>query len=136
MNHLPWPAARFYLLLAAFTIACGSNHSPQNITLSPASADAKNFLNGQVQFTATGSVNGMSPEPLKSPEIFWCTGTNNGMCAGNIVQGAFIDQNGLAQCNANFTGVVTILAGTAVPSMNPDIGRQLKVFGTAQLTCP
>jgi hypothetical protein len=126
----------FLLSLVTFAAGCGNSHPLQNVILSPATADARNFPNGQVQFTATGSVNGMPSQPLKSPQIFWCTGTSNGMCAGNIAQGASIDQNGLAQCNANFTGTVTVLAGTSVPSMNPDIGPQLKVFGLARLTCP
>jgi hypothetical protein len=78
----------------------------------------------------------MPPQPLKSPQIFWCTGSGTGMCAGNIALGAIIDQNGLAQCNTNFTGTVTILAGTFTTPPNPDTGPQLKVFGSAQLTCP
>ncbi len=137
MKCFPSPASETLVLVLTVTaLACGSNQALKNIQLSPATADAKNYGGGQVQFTATGSLNGMPPQPLKSPQIFWCTGTTAGRCAGNVVQGAFIDQNGLAQCNTSFTGTVTILAGTATPPPNPDTGAQLKIFGSAQLTCP
>lgn len=135
MDRFPL-AALLLPLVVTVTTGCGSNRPIQNVTLSPASADAKNYPNGLVPFTATGSLNGMPPQTLTSPQILWCTGTSNGMCAGNIVQGAAIDQSGLAECNAKFSGTVTILAGTATPPMNPDVGQQLKVFGAAKLTCP
>jgi hypothetical protein len=136
MKRFPSPASETLVLVLTLTaLACGSSHTLKNIQLSPATADAKNY-GGQVQFTATGSLNGMPRQPLKSPQIFWCTGTTAGRCAGNIVQGASIDQNGLAQCNTNFSGTVTVLAGTATPPPNPDGGAQLKIFGSAQLTCP
>lgn len=137
MKRFPSPASQTLVLAVSITaLACGSSHMLKNIQVSPATADAKNYSGGQVQFTATGSLNGMQPQPLKSPQIFWCTGSSAGMCAGNIALGATIDQNGLAQCNSNFTGAVTILAGTFTPPPNPDTGPQLKIFGSAQLTCP
>jgi hypothetical protein len=56
---------------------------------------------------------------------------------GNINPGAVVDQNGVAQCHTGFVGTATILAGNgAVGTMNPDGGSQLKVFGSAKLTCP
>jgi hypothetical protein len=58
------------------------------------------------------------------------------MCAGNVNPGATVDQNGVAQCNLNFSGTVTILAGKAMPAMNPDGGSQMTLFGSAQLMCP
>ncbi len=109
-------------LTAVFLTACGSN---QPITVSPASADAQNFPNGIVQFTATGV---MSPT--------WCIGRSNGSCNGNIASIATIDINGQAQCLAGHSGSVTILAGTGGRVMNPDGGMQFSHFGSAQLTCP
>ena len=125
-----------FLLLSTLS-ACGS-HELRSVSLTPASADARNFPSGQVPFVATGMfTDSMSPVPLTSNEIFWCVGNNTGGCAGNINPGARLDQNGLAQCNSGFSGTVTILAGTQSSAMvNPDQGPQLKVFGTAQLTCP
>ena len=93
-------------------VGCGSSRQLQSVTLSPASADAQNFPNGQVSFTATGT---FSKKP--SPQT--------------------LTSKGLAQCLPGFTGTVTILAGTESSSMmNPDGGSQLKIFGGAELTCP
>jgi hypothetical protein len=124
------------LLLISGLAGCGSKAQLRGVSISPATADAKNYPSGQVQFTATGSFDGQPSQPLKSPQITWCTGTANGACAGNIVQGAAVDENGLAQCNPSFTGTANIMAGTYTPATMPDGGAQLKIFGVAQLTCP
>ena len=120
------------------TIGCGSSRQLQSVTLSPASADAQNFPNGQVSFTATGTFSKKpSPLQLTDKDVRWCAGSSSGMCVGNINPGITVDQDGLAQCVPGFTGTVTILAGTESSSMmNPDGGSQLKIFGAAQLTCP
>jgi len=110
------------LLAVSFLAACGGS---QPITLTPASADAQNFPNGIVQFTAKG---------VTSPT--WCIGTANGSCNGNIASIATVDINGQAQCLAGRTGTVTVLAGTGLRSSNPDGGAQMSHFGSAQLTCP
>ncbi len=70
------PVLAFSLLLAAaFTLACGSSHKLETVTISPSTADAKNFTNGQVPFTATGTFNNsMSPTPLASKDVHWCVG--------------------------------------------------------------
>jgi hypothetical protein len=108
----------------------------QSVNLSPASADAKNFPGGQVQFTATGNFTvPPSPTPLTGQDVTWCVGSG-GQCAGNIATGAIVDQNGMAQCVPTFTGTATILAGTPGVAMNPDEGAPLKIFGSATLTCP
>jgi hypothetical protein len=127
-----------FVLLAFGILGCGSSRQLQSVTLSPASADAHNFPNGQVLFTATGSFNKPpSPVQLTSKDVNWCAGSGSGMCVGNINPGVTVDQNGLAQCVPGFTGTATILAGT-MPSamMNPDVGSQLKIFGVARLICP
>ncbi len=126
-------------LLSLLAIAgCGGNRQLQSVSLNPASADARNFPNGQVSFIATGTFS-MPPSPvnLTSKDVFWCVGSSNGDCVGNVNPGANLDQNGAAQCNPGFVGTATILAGTQSSVMvNPDRGPQLKVFGAAQLTCP
>ena len=139
MNHSPLPLSFCILLLAGLgVVGCGSGRQLQSVTLSPASADAKNFPNGQVPFTATGTYSqAPSPAPLSSPDVIWCSGSATGQCVGNVNPGAFVDHNGLAQCVSNFAGTVTILAGTPSSGMGiPDTGMQLKIFGSAQLTCP
>jgi hypothetical protein len=105
-----------------FLSGCGSN---QPISVSPASADAQNFPNGIVQFTALG---------VSSPT--WCIGGSDGRCNGNIVAVASIDSSGRAQCNPGRNGTVTVLAGVGGRVMNPDGGMQFSRFASAQLTCP
>lgn len=128
-----------FLLLIGWlaTPGCGSSRQLQSVTLNPAKADAQNFPNGQVPFTAIGTFNKPpSPVQLTSQDVAWCVGTSNGMCAGNIATGASVDANGAAQCRSGFSGTVTILAGKGMPPALPDGGSQFNVFGTAQLTCP
>lgn len=119
------------------SLSCGSSRQLQSITLMPAGADARNFPSGRVQFTAIGTYN-KPPTPVKltSADVSWCGGDSSGVCAGNIIVGATVDQNGVAQCVSSFTGMATILAGQGPPPTNPDGGRPLKIFGSAQLTCP
>jgi hypothetical protein len=114
------------------------------VSITPATADAKNFANGQVQFIAAGTFsNPPSPVTLTSQQVTWCYGglatagtPTAGRCAGNIAQFATVGQNGMAHCASSFQGTVYILAGTEPVSMMPDGGSQLKVYGSAQLTCP
>ncbi len=112
-----------FVLMALFLAAGCGQSTP--VTLSPASADAQNFPNGIVQFSAKG---------VSSPT--WCIGSASGMCNGNIASPATIDSTGRAQCVSGLSGTVTVLAGTGGSVMNPDGGHQLSHFGTAQLTCP
>jgi hypothetical protein len=103
-------------------LGCGQN---KVVNIAPASADAQNFPNGIVQFTATG---------VNSPT--WCIGSANGVCNGNIAAAATIDSSGRAQCLSGKSGTVTVLAGTGLRITNPDGGSQLSTFGSAQLICP
>lgn len=125
-------------------LSCGSNRRLQSVAIQPASADAKNFPNGQVHFTATGVYSDSSAlVVLTSKDVTWCYGgataqatSSQGICAGNIAQFAGVDQNGPATCSPTFQGSVYILAGTPARSANPDGGTPLTVYGAAQLTCP
>ena len=129
------------LLLGALSIlGCGaSSRQLVSITISPSSAEAINFPGGQVQFVATGtySQNPLTAQ-LTSADVMWCVGTTDGHCAGFIRTGATVDANGLARCDSGFSGQVTILAGQpqTQPAPLPDVGVQLRIFGTAQMTCP
>jgi hypothetical protein len=139
MSRSVFLSTGFLMLSAALVlVGCGMDRQLKSVTLSPASADAKSFANGQVPFAANGAFSKPpSPVPLTSKDVVWCVGNSTGACAGNIDLGAIVDGNGVAQCNSGFVGTATILAGTVLSaSMNPDGGSQLKVFGTAQLTCP
>jgi hypothetical protein len=119
---------------ALWSLGCGGN-SLKSVTVSPASAEAQNFPNGQVQFTATGVYSGSShPAPVNN--LSWCIGSSSGLCNGNIASAATVDGKGLAQCLPSRTGTVTVIAGTGGAIGMPDTGHQFAVFGTAQLTCP
>ena len=144
MTRLGLSSSSFVLLFFGM-LGCGNGRQLQGVKLSPATADAQNFPNGQVSFTATGTYNQPpSPVQLTSKDILWCSGgigssgSTTGQCVGNANPGATVDQNGLAQCSPMFVGTVTILAGTEIPMSNPmpDSGAQLKIYGSAQLTCP
>lgn len=118
MGRLRAPLIAF----SALMLGCGQN---KVVNVTPASADAQNFPNGIVQFTATG---------VNSPT--WCIGSANGVCNGNIAAAATIDSSGRAQCLSGKSGTVTVLAGTGLRITNPDGGSQLSTFGSAQLICP
>jgi hypothetical protein len=145
MTGFPSLSARPLMLLSLIiATGCGSSRQLQSVTLNPPAADAKNFPNGQVQFVATGIFSGSStPVTLTSKDVTWCyggpaniVGPEAGVCAGNIAQLATVDQNGVAQCVGQSQGMALILAGTTTGPSMPDMGPQLKVFGSATLTCP
>jgi hypothetical protein len=141
MKRFGFLSTQLLLLFLAATLlssGCGNSRQLKSVAINPAAADAKSFANGQVPFAATGTFSKPpSPSQLTSKDVQWCAGTSNGACVGNINPGISVDQNGVAQCNIGFVGTATVLAGTAASTpMNPDGGSQLKVFGSAQLTCP
>jgi len=140
-----WPLTlrlRLFLLLTLLFIApgCGSSRTLQSVSVMPAVADAQNFPNGQVNFTATGTFSKPpSPQKLTSQDVTWCVGLTAGACAGNIAVGAAVDQNGVASCLHQPSGsskTWIVMAGKAKASMNPDRGSQMTIFGSAQMTCP
>jgi len=120
-------------VLVIIGLGCGSHLN--SVSLSPAVADAQNFPNGQVQFSATGTY-GSSSKPVPAMNLTWCIGTTNGDCNGNIVSVASVSSTGVAQCLPGASGSATVLAGSGGRPTNPDGGFPLSVFGTAQLTCP
>ena len=102
------------LLAVILNPGCGSSRQLQSVSLSPATADAQNYSNGQVRFTATGTFSKPpSPSPLTSKDVLWCVGLGAGQCAGNINPGATVDQDGVAQCGPAFVGTTHIMAGSA-----------------------
>jgi hypothetical protein len=128
----PGPVA-FSLLLfaAAVLLACGSNHL-ESITVTPATADAQDFPNGQVQFTATGVYsNGNRVDPIPA---LWSQGNPWALTPIAIV----IDSTGLASCGS-VAGTFPVTAtaprdrSIAVSDMTMNTKQ---VSGTAMLTCP
>jgi hypothetical protein len=124
----------FAVLILVATMGCGNSHLT-SVDFSPSVADAQNFPNGQVQFSATGTYSGSS-KVVPVTNVTWCIGTTNGDCNGNIASVASVSSSGLAQCLPGASGTATVLAGTGGHPTNPDGGFPLRVFGNPQLTCP
>lgn len=109
------------------------NRSIESITINPATADAQDYPNGQVQFKATGYYN-TPPSPVTPIAATW------GVCVENApTNEVSVTATGLAHCAAGAVGTYTVFA-YAFP--NPSClaitacGGGCTVEGTAQLTCP
>jgi hypothetical protein len=108
------------LPLVVLTAGCG-NSAPrvlQSVTASPATADAKNFPNGQVHFVPTGTYNKPPTTVTPLPVTAWSANPNTI---------ATVDQNGIAACSPGQIGTVKI--SVAVAGDGP-------LMDVAQLTCP
>jgi hypothetical protein len=128
------------ILAAAITLSCGTSsttRSIQSVTISPASADAQNYPDGQVPFTATGYYTTI-PSPVTPQTATW------GACYQNAATTAVaVSGSGVAQCVAGASGTYTIWAFViqqglrACPTFVTACGGGgCQVTGTAQLTCP
>ncbi len=126
------------ILAAAFAISCGSSgHLLQSLTINPATADAKNYPNGQVKFTAMGSYGGSS-QAFAVNALWWnFTPWTTLPQAAIPLPGYTLSSNGLAACVG--TGTFTVWATaprdqTLLLSQMTQSTSQLTA--TAQLTCP
>src|ERR1700686_141993 len=95
------------ILAAAITLACGSSPSAdrllQSVTVAPATADAQDYPNGQVPFTATGFYTA-KPTPVTPLTTSW-----SACYQGATTTGVSIDPNtGVAQCAAGSAGTYTV----------------------------
>ena len=144
MRNFGLPFFFFLLVLAiAIALACGSGAAPINttgilnsITISPATADAQNYSDGQVPFIATGYYS-TPPSPVTPLTAIW------GACYQDSPSGGVsVGTKGLAQCAAGSVGTYTVWAyapsgQTVCPAfVNACGGGGCQVTGTAQLTCP
>lgn len=126
-------------LVAAIALSCGSSASAtrqlQSITLTPPTADAQGFSQGQVQFVATGYYN-TSPLTVTPLSAGW------GTCyQGASTSAVTVTSGGLAQCASGAVGTYTVWAedfpfsGGGCGATTP-CGGGCFVVGSAQLTCP
>ena len=132
------------ILAASFALSCGARSQSQDpqsqdplqsITLSPATADARNYPNGQVQFIATGYY--IDPSHTVTPlSAMW------GTCYQNASTSAVsVTAGGVAQCAPGAVGTYTVwaddppLSNVACLAITA-CGGGCFVAGTAQLTCP
>jgi len=131
LNSLVLLSAAGLLILAGS--GCGATN-PSNprlligITLSPATADAQSFPNGQVQFSAVAHYNAAPTTVNPFSPTSWLS------TDGNI---ATVDQSGLAQCVRGAVGSADIqgIAPISGPGSGATPAAPL-VRGTAVLMCP
>lgn len=134
------PPLFFFLLLggAVITLACGSNPPRyiKSVTISPASADARNFPSGDVPFTASGYYT-TSPSPVTPISATW------GACHQNApTTDVSVSSGGVAHCASGAAGTYTVWSFVvqqgpgACPLVVSACGGGCGVTGTAQLTCP
>jgi hypothetical protein len=123
-----------FLGLAVFTtLACGS-HALQSITISPTSADAQDYPNGQVQFVATGY---FKTDPLiVTPLPANWNALEQSLSPTSAVS---VTSTGLAQCADGALGTYLVEASDPMPlepgAYNcPFLGCVIEA--TAKLTCP
>jgi len=141
MNKPRFPLLLFALAAATlFASSCGKSslsgliRQPQAITLSPATADALDYPEGQVQFTATGHYN-TAPYAVTPQSATW------GVCYQNApTTEVSVTTGGLAQCTSGAVGTYTVFAfdvpsGASCNAMTA-CGGGCSIEGTAQLTCP
>jgi len=143
MRSYGLPFSCFLLVLVAvIALACGSPPAPrsiQSLSISPATANADQYPNGRVQFTAIGYYT-KPPSPVKPQSATW------GACyQSQQTTGVSVSKNGVAQCAAGSVGTYTVWAfvvqqpppGYACPNVEDACGGGgCQVTGTAQLTCP
>jgi hypothetical protein len=112
------PFLAFTLIILTLGCGNGTPRALQSVTANPASADAKNFPNGRVQFIPTGTFNKPPTTVTPLPVTAW-------LAQGNTI--ATIDQNGTAECLPLQVGTVKIQVAVAGDGPLMDV---------AQLTCP
>lgn len=125
-------------ILLFHTFACGSpSMTPQRlprvllaISVTPVTADAQNYSNGQVQFVASGTFSqSPSPGPLTFTPPYTGDFTVSDSSIANIVSTGTASVT--VECDAGASGSVNIVA-----TASSNGGPVTNVVGKAQLTCP
>ena len=109
-----------------------SNRVLESMTISPATADAQTYTNGQVTFTAMGTFS-KPPSPAMVPVPFVTPYSGNWMVSDANI--ATIDGNGVAKCVSGATGTVNVIAEVSADAADPG-QTSVAVSASAQLTCP
>lgn len=151
MRRYLLPLSIASLIFAAWvTLSCGSNSSRplQSITLTPTSADAQNYPNGQVPFVAAGHYNS-SPTTVTPLQANWAALselTASGMLTyGPVTNEVSVDSIGTAHCAAGASGTYAVVAWDLQDSKVKYMCSSITDFGEpgcnavqaiAQLTCP
>jgi len=125
-----WPA----IGCSSFFLSSNNGRLLVVVSVDPVSANAAQFTNGQVQFTASGMFN-ISPtrvNPLGN--VIW-TVDRPAFSGIPDLGHATISSNGLAQCAMDFSGTVTVIATAAADPTQP-VSLSNEKVGTAQMICP
>jgi len=133
------PAAVLGVVLLGLALVSCSSVNPNSgrvltaISVSPENADASQFPNGQVTFTATGQ---FSLPPLSAPVTFkspyagsFIVDNPGGQTIANIVSTG--TGTITVQCASGVTGTVNLIA-----SASANNGTQIVVTGQGTLSCP
>jgi hypothetical protein len=142
MTHArkPYMAIAAITVTATMLISCATSNPYASrvllsITVTPETADAAIYPNGQVTFTATGTFS-LSPSPAPIPaaapysgEILVSNPTNPAATIATVISTG----NGTAviQCSPGASGTVPIVA-----SASANNGTAVEITGSANLTCP
>jgi hypothetical protein len=126
-------------LTASIELGCGSRADPvqvQSVTLSPSVADAKDYPNGRVQFTATAYYSNNPRHGVPLTVSGW------GSCYQNLsTPDVTVSRTGVAQCASGAVGKYTVWANAPrnVSGANclavTACGGGCFVAGTAPLVC-
>ena len=137
MEKLRFMASFLALVLAAcLASSCGTGQGQlQSISLSPATADAQDYPDGQVPFTATGHY--VNPTHTITPQSATWVACQQ---SGPITTEVSLSQGGVAQCAIGAAGTYSINAwdtNKIEPCAINACGILVcAIVGTAQLTCP
>lgn len=119
-------------------VGCGAHMQSMNsnrvllsMSVSPASADAQNFSNGQVMFTATGA---FSQPPSPAPVTLMAPYSGSWEVSNNNM--AMINQNGMAQCLPGASGPVTVFVQASTNAATGTGATSTSVSASATLICP
>jgi len=124
------------IFLSALATSCGGGLADPprqlvSITVTPAAADAQDFANGQVQFTATGDFSDGTTAPIS---VMWSANPP----FTTVADFYLLNGSGLGQCSGNAGNMIVYATAPEDPSIPlSKMSVQTKnVTGTAQLTCP
>lgn len=128
----------FLLLLAITLLNCGLNHNKyRSLTVSPVSADAKDYPNGQVQFTATATlINGNQVMPAN---VLWTPNPPWTLTQQTPVSNIFVNSEGLTTCAKVGQGLYPVYATSPIDPNYPLAKMTMntpQITAMAALTCP
>jgi hypothetical protein len=125
----------FFLCVGCSGFVLFSNgHVLVAVVINPSFADPNSFPNLQVQFSASGFVNG-SPDTVDPLEDVVWTVDGSAFDSAPSPPNASITQDGVARCAPGFTGLVQVFATVPANSSQP-LSPSNQMVGKAQMRCP